>query len=363
LHKRDLKEFVLLANKVRREISISIGLEVNDIIPVKKIPKTTSGKIQRYKLVENYIKMEYVDVLEQLNSLMREFAGSKNSCLPKNEVEEKILSICAEVLGSNLISVNDNFIEYGASSIILAQIHEKLEQLFPGKIKVTDLFVYPSISKLAEFILSKSNITIEQIVMPKEYFNSNPGQKDLTTFEASLKDQLYDGIMEVSKVENVEPIDIILAAYYYLIFELSENDRITIQVAVESLENIVHLNVNEFSNFSELFKTAHKKTKNSFSEGKYSIGDIENINLQKDSNSIIPLFLKYHLSSINSNILEVFDIILQVDVEQEKIMILLEYNNRLQKYKMNEFFNTFIKLIKIIVSNYNSDSEVATCKN
>lgn len=71
-----------------------------------------------------------------------------------SEVEVKIARICREILGFEEISINDNFLEIGADSILLAKIHERLEAEFPNTITMSQMFVYPTISKLSNYINS-----------------------------------------------------------------------------------------------------------------------------------------------------------------------------------------------------------------
>ena len=52
LHRGDMEEFLPLATQVARLINEQTGLEVAAVVPVKRIPKTTSGKIQRHLLEE-----------------------------------------------------------------------------------------------------------------------------------------------------------------------------------------------------------------------------------------------------------------------------------------------------------------------
>lgn len=71
-----------------------------------------------------------------------------------SEVEVKIAQICRDILGFEEISINDNFLEVGADSILLAKIHERLEVEFPNTITMSQMFVYPTISKLSNYINS-----------------------------------------------------------------------------------------------------------------------------------------------------------------------------------------------------------------
>ncbi len=52
LHRMDMKEFLPTATQIARLVNEHTGLEVAHVVPVKRIPKTTSGKIQRHLLGE-----------------------------------------------------------------------------------------------------------------------------------------------------------------------------------------------------------------------------------------------------------------------------------------------------------------------
>ncbi len=67
--KRNLHEFIIPAEQLRKLLKIKSGLEVERIIPIKKIPKTTSGKIQRYKLVESYLNGEFTDLIAEIKKI------------------------------------------------------------------------------------------------------------------------------------------------------------------------------------------------------------------------------------------------------------------------------------------------------
>jgi fatty-acyl-CoA synthase len=63
------REFSALAHALTKLIAQRIGVGVAQVIPVKQIPVTTSGKIQRYKLKEAYLKGEYTAVINELTLL------------------------------------------------------------------------------------------------------------------------------------------------------------------------------------------------------------------------------------------------------------------------------------------------------
>ncbi|MDH3908414.1 MAG: AMP-binding protein, partial [Gammaproteobacteria bacterium] len=66
LYRQDIESFATLAEQVRSVIGEHAGLEVDHVVPVPKIPKTTSGKVQRVHLLNAYLDGEYDDVIQKL---------------------------------------------------------------------------------------------------------------------------------------------------------------------------------------------------------------------------------------------------------------------------------------------------------
>jgi len=70
-----------------------------------------------------------------------------------SDTEKIIANVWREVLGFDEININSNFFEIGGDSILLVKAQKLMEIEFPGKVKLQDFFAYPTISKLAKFII------------------------------------------------------------------------------------------------------------------------------------------------------------------------------------------------------------------
>src|SRR3989339_838366 len=68
------------------------------------------------------------------------------------DTERKIAGIWQGVLGYSEFNVNDNFFEIGGGLVLITHVHKKLDELYPGRISVAQLFTYPTIVKLASYI-------------------------------------------------------------------------------------------------------------------------------------------------------------------------------------------------------------------
>jgi len=158
LHRMDMKEFLPIATQITRLVNEHTGLEVSHVVPVKRIPKTTSGKIQRHLLEEDYVNGTYDAELGELAALRAQLAAAGGSAASSNEIERKLKEICDGALERN-IDINDNLFEIGASSLKLIEIHEKIDQVYPGQVDLTELFDFPTIADLSRHLEGKLTAT------------------------------------------------------------------------------------------------------------------------------------------------------------------------------------------------------------
>jgi acyl-CoA synthetase (AMP-forming)/AMP-acid ligase II/acyl carrier protein len=153
LHRGPVADFLPLATAVARLINEESGLEVAEVVPVKRIPKTTSGKLQRHLLTEGYADGEFDAALHELAALRAAQRGPQGGT--RTAIEDKLKSICDAALEGKRVDVHDNLFELGASSLKLIEIHEQIDREYPGKVDLTELFDFPTIAELAQHLESK----------------------------------------------------------------------------------------------------------------------------------------------------------------------------------------------------------------
>ena len=147
LYRQDLESFMPLAEQVRSVIGEHIGLEVDHVLPVPKIPKTTSGKVQRVHLLNAYLDGEYDDVIAQLAP--RSDAVEE---LDADPLVAELEAICKEFSKDRRIGPDDNLFEVGVSSLTLTEIVLAIDEKYPGKLDISDLFDYPTLRDIADFM-------------------------------------------------------------------------------------------------------------------------------------------------------------------------------------------------------------------
>jgi len=153
LFRQSLEDFLPLARQVSHVINEQTGLEVNHVIPVKRIPKTTSGKVQRHLLADAYLQGEYKEEITQLQVLHDQLQQQVDGDLSGMQAELK--AIVDKVVSDKNLGIHENFFDAGISSLALAEIHQRIDDKWPGQVDVVDLFDYQTIADVAVFLENK----------------------------------------------------------------------------------------------------------------------------------------------------------------------------------------------------------------
>src|SRR5258706_133292 len=149
LHRGEVADFLTIAQQVARRIAVHAGLEVGAVVPVRRIPKTTSGKVQRHLLEEEYLGgLNDADLAS-----LRALAAQQGLRLDGGSaIEAQLQQICDSALDGRRLGPNDSLFDIGVSSLKLMGIHESIEQRWPGLLELSDLFDHPSVAELAHFL-------------------------------------------------------------------------------------------------------------------------------------------------------------------------------------------------------------------
>ncbi len=122
------------------------------IIQLDHIPITANGKIDRKHLSEQQGKdISYATVCSAL-------AGGQYSDI-SHPLEQQMVDILKNILGISAISTKVNIFDLGARSLMIATFCVKLNTTLEDtkKITVTDIFAYPTVRSLANYINNKED--------------------------------------------------------------------------------------------------------------------------------------------------------------------------------------------------------------
>jgi amino acid adenylation domain-containing protein len=112
------------------------------IVLVPEMPLTPNGKIDRRKLLE-VAAAQRADTLDE---------PQQGYISPRNEQEQILIDMWAEMLNVDAIGIHDNFFDLGGHSLLLMQMVSKIRELFGVEIPLRKVFECPAISNLSRLI-------------------------------------------------------------------------------------------------------------------------------------------------------------------------------------------------------------------
>jgi acyl carrier protein len=172
----DEEKFIKLSKKIKKFINLKVGIELKDIVPISVIPKTNSGKIQRYKLVNDYIEGK---ISSCANSQERD--SKKNYIFNKNfsNIECEVHQICCEEINNYELKITDNLFESGCNSLKAATIVAKINSKFDVKINLSDIFEIATIKEICRLVEKIEKVNTKRITPyeEQEYYPLSSQQK------------------------------------------------------------------------------------------------------------------------------------------------------------------------------------------
>ena len=187
LHRGELSGLEALGRDITRTLGTQAGVAVAGIVSVPRMPKTTSGKVQRFQLIREYEAGEYqvlqqsppplvkqsgeqaevvafgsgdslsgsgliTTVIAATDNAQPEDPSAPDLSTPDQSTKDQLLRICNQQIENMEVAADDNLFELGISSLTLAEIHAAIDDRWPDKVDVTDLFDYPTVTELAAFL-------------------------------------------------------------------------------------------------------------------------------------------------------------------------------------------------------------------
>lgn len=110
-----------------------------NFVVLDSIPLSANGKADRRALPKP--KIERVD--------------NEAYIAPRSKTEQKIAGIWKELLQISRVGINDSFFDLGGHSLLLPRILRKLKVHFGNQLSIVNLFQYPTVAALAEFLNTK----------------------------------------------------------------------------------------------------------------------------------------------------------------------------------------------------------------
>lgn len=322
----------------------------NLIVQLPKLPLTPNGKI-------NY---------KELPGLNAYTSSSEQHESPRSKVEAQLLEIWSNVLGVQQVGIHDNIFNIGGNSVLLIQVHGRLDKLYPDKVKITDLFAYPTIAKLAEFLegterASFVKVPLHQLKLSNNYFVNGNAKNETTLFQTALPHESYERINHLCLADEVELSDLMAALFLYFMYEKSEEEEFYVHTIMQRQDYLRNVKFSaalvESDDFLTFTKQLGKKVTESdefyIQHVQYAVDEL----VEREPNTIIPLLMHKGLSNTQLNLFNTYDMVMEFDDTGNELRLLLEFNNgRLRKDLMRQWLNEFIQLLQLVAAQYQKQS-------
>lgn len=84
---------------------------------------------------------------------------------PQTNVERTVAQIWQETLSVEKVGIHDNFFDLGGHSLLMTQVHERLQATLDRDVSLIDLFRYPTIAALSQYLSGGGK---ESLLSPKQ---------------------------------------------------------------------------------------------------------------------------------------------------------------------------------------------------
>ncbi|MFC5703416.1 AMP-binding protein, partial [Cohnella faecalis] len=153
LFRGKLQTFVPVAEQAERLIRKHAGFDVGAVLPVRQIPKTTSGKLQRYLLAQRFADGEFAREQRELEELRRTASSESRTVeWSEDELERDLQKMGMEALGTASLGVDDSFFENGGNSLKAALFVAAVQERLGVEIPIRELYGKDTVRELAGLI-------------------------------------------------------------------------------------------------------------------------------------------------------------------------------------------------------------------
>lgn len=285
----DLRDFLILSEKIKNQVSRDMGLYIGKIIPVDRLEKTDSGKLQRLKLGRNYEAGLYNATLSELDSIENVIEinhHNKQKKSQKEQIENNLLKIWKETLPNDNIGINDNFFDLGGSSTMLIVLNSRIEKVYRGCLSAIDFFEAPTISEQAELIFKEQagRYTLLENRFPENFYSLSELKTHLDYVVLVQNLKKYNGLIE--KPDN-DVDKLVMMVNIYMLDKVLVNSEVKLNILSKDRKSFVFINIdlkNLFS-FEQLADELEKRLVET-----ENIIDVEIVERNEDSHGVVVVF-------------------------------------------------------------------------
>ncbi|MBN9381670.1 MAG: amino acid adenylation domain-containing protein [Chitinophagaceae bacterium] len=163
LFKEPVEKFINYAKTIRAVLVQKTGLIPLAVIPVPRIPKTTSGKVRHFALTEKYVSGGYKVICDRIDQALT----------------DQLPLIWEKVLGREAIAADKSFFDAGMTSLQAMQFVNHVRQRTGVNLHVSDIFSHNSFEKIAARVRQSQQpaVTSLSVIEEQEHYPVSDIQK------------------------------------------------------------------------------------------------------------------------------------------------------------------------------------------
>lgn len=361
-----IDEFVSNAIRLKNYINIKMGIQVREVIPVLRIPKTMSGKVQRNKLKQAYCNDQFSSISADVQQRIVKKISAKRIEKPKKYIEESLVKIWSAVLNKKAIGINENFFEIGGTSKLLIKMVERVNRDHKGIFSVSDIFGMPTIAQMAEYIeaskaQSQTFVEVPTIEFPSDYIAKETSFNNRYNKVAfRLKNDLVAKLNKISANERLDLNTVLVSLYAFLVSQISEKPKIVLTTAIGKKEQLCSLNF-DFSNIGNLQAVIGVI---GILQNDFSIKDLKNAPINKNLSAITQIiYCKNYLSEANE-LLGIFDILIEIEKTNSEVYFTCRYRSgKLKENSIKTLLKQYHNLLLVFIKKYTQVDDMSVQKS
>ncbi|WP_051712284.1 hybrid non-ribosomal peptide synthetase/type I polyketide synthase [Spirillospora albida] len=126
---------------VKRAVMTRLGLKVAEVVPVRSVPKTTSGKVQRHRLVQDHLAQR------ERRAPERAAAGTAER-IDRAAVVEKIVAVVDDHVRIGRDDHDTSLFDLGCSSVQLIGLQEEIQRRLGVELEQTFIIDHPTVNAM-----------------------------------------------------------------------------------------------------------------------------------------------------------------------------------------------------------------------
>lgn len=287
----------------------------------------------------------------------------------ETETQKIIATIWADLLSMERVGIDDNFFDLGGDSILLVQVHGRLESIWPGEVTMVDLFTYPTIAKLTNFIEQKKTDPqsspeaeaywslelaepFQLISLPPEYFSDEMEENEL--LQIHFTPEMVEALRKIAAGAEFDLPDIATALYIYLFWEISGQEDLILEVGCKGNPDWVfplRIHFGEIPDLTALFRRVHEKFAAAEALGSMPLPGI--VRRKLSPAKVLPF-----IAMRQSNVKRDHDLTFTLNEKDGGVELTCAYNrSKLRGDKVETLVSDYVKLMEILIKQYQSREE------